>query len=171
MSDALLTEISKKLSDIHATLKAGGPANSGGATTKATSASPAGAAKSDANAIASDATLTPAQKRAAADKAIAAAKAKKTAETAAAAAAAAPKAGASVKGKRTVEQVREMIRAVAAKVDKQSALDILKDDGNGVEKVADLKPEYFDAVYEACEVLIAGEAKTPAPAAEEDDFA
>lgn len=161
MSDVLLTEISKKLSDILVAIKGSG----GAASAKTPAPAPTSPPKTDANAVASDQTLTPAQKKVAADKAIAAAKVKK--EAAAAAAAGGAK---SVKGKRTVEQVREMIRSVAAKVDKQSALDILKDDGNGVEKVVDLKPEYYDAVYEACEVLLAGEAKTPAPA-EEDDFA
>jgi hypothetical protein len=65
-----------------------------------------------------------------------------------------------------------MIRKVAADVDKQSAKDILMDDG-GVEKVLDLKPADYDKVYEACEVLLSGEGakSAPAPVEEEDDFA
>lgn len=169
MSDALLTEISKKLSDIHATLKSSGGAASAGATPPKSPAP----SSSDANKIAGDATLTPAQKKEAADKAIAAKKA--AAETAkkTAAATSAPTAGTKAKGgKHTIEQVREIIRKVANDVDKQSAKDILKDDGNGVEKVAELKPEFYDAVYEACEVVLGGEGKGAAPAVEEeDDFA
>lgn len=75
-------------------------------------------------------------------------------------------------GKRTIEQVREMIRKVAAdaSLGKQSAKDILADDGGGVEKVLDLKPEFYDAVFEACEVALKAEGAKGAPAAEEDDL-
>jgi hypothetical protein len=64
-----------------------------------------------------------------------------------------------------------MVRKVAADVDRQSAKDILLDDGGGVERVLDLKPEKFDAVFEACQVLLRGEgASTAGPAPEEDDL-
>ena len=161
MSDALLTRIAEAVEGLRADLKKG----SGAAAPKPAAAT---APKGDANAVANDATLTPAQKKAAADKAIADRKATKEAADKAAAAAA-PKGGA--KGKKTVEQVREMIRKVATDVDKQTAKDILKDDGGGVEKVLDLKPENYDAVYEACEVLLNGEGKGAAAApADDDDF-
>lgn len=74
-------------------------------------------------------------------------------------------------GKYTVEQVRDIIRKVAsdAALGKQSAADILDQDGGGVTRVTDLKPENFDKVYEACQVLLSsGEAA--APAAAEDDL-
>lgn len=161
MSDALLTRIAEAVEGLRADLKKGS-----GATAPKPAAS-AAAPKGDANAVANDATLTPAQKKAAADKAIADRKAAKEAADKAAAAAAAKTGGA--KGKKTVEQVREMIRKVAADVDKQTAKDILKDDGGGVEKVLDLKPENYDAVYEACEVVLKGEGKPAAPA-DDDDF-
>jgi hypothetical protein len=159
MSDALLTEISKKLDTIAGLLKGGAPA-----AAPKTSA-PAAAPKGDANAIAADTTKTAAEKAAAANKAIAERKAVKDAAEKAAAA----KGG--TKGKKTIDQVRSMIRKVAADVDKQTAKDILKDDG-GVDKVLDLKPELYDAVFEACEVVLKGEGKPAAtPAEEEDDFA
>jgi len=168
MSDALLTEISGKLSKILTALEKGGAP----ATSKPTTAT-ATAPKADANAVANDTTKSAAEKKAEADKLIAKKKAEKEAAAKAAAAAAAPKAGTKAAGgKHTIEQVREIIRKVAADVDKQSAKDILKYDGGGTERVADLKPEFFDAVYEACEVLLGGEGKSaPAAAEEEDEFA
>jgi hypothetical protein len=159
MSDALLNEISKKLSDIHATLKAGvNPAGAGAVASK-----PAAAAK-------------PAAAPAAA-KPAAAAKPDRAAAAATSAAASKPKPAGPPSGtrapggKHTIEQVREMVRKVAADVDRQSAKDILLDDGGGVERVLDLKPEKFDAVFEACQVLLRGEgASTAGPAPEEDDL-
>jgi hypothetical protein len=172
MSDALLTEISKKLDVIAGLLKAPGGAVAPKAATAATAAASRPPA-ADPNALAADSTKSAAEKKAAADKAIAARKAAK--EAAAPAAAATKPAAASTKapgGKHTIDQVREMIRKVAADIDKQSAKDILSDDGGGVEKVIDLKPEFYDRVFEACEVLLAGEGKAaPAAAVEEDDFA
>jgi hypothetical protein len=121
-----------------------------------------------------------AAKKAAADKAAAEkAKAAVTAKADAAAAASAktkagPPAGTKAPGgKHTIDQVREIVRKVAGDVDKQSAKDILKDDGNGADKVIDLKPEFYDAVYEACEVLLGGESNKSGTeaTAEEDDFA
>jgi hypothetical protein len=169
MSDAILERQAKALEGILALLQKapvfGLP--TGAATPPKADKAAAGAAapKGDANAVANDTTMTPAQKKAAADKAIADRKAAKEAADNAAAA----KGGA--KGKKTIEQVREMIRKVAADVDKQTAKDILKDDGGGVEKVLDLKPEHYDAVFEACEVVLKGEGKPAAAAEEEDDFA
>lgn len=163
MSDVLLTEISKKLSDIHAALK-GGAAN-GGAKTPASTA-PA-APKADANAIAGDTTKTPAEKAAAANKAIAERKAAKAlAEKTATAKAPAKAPG----GKHTLDQVREIIRKVAADVDKVSAKNILADDGGGAERCDVLKPEFYDAVYEACEVLLGGEGAPKAAPDELDDL-
>ena len=156
MSDVLLTEISKKLSDIHAALK-GGAAN-GGAKTPASTAPAAPKADANANAIAGDTTKTPAEKKAAADKAIAARKALKDAAEKAAASKAPPKGG-----KHTLDQVREIIRKVAADVDKVSAKNILADDGGSAERCDVLKPEFYDAVYEACEVLLGGEGSPKAP--------
>src|ERR1035437_545573 len=122
MSDALLTEISKKLSDIHAALKGGAPA--GGKPT------PGAVPASDVGKAAVKAAADKAAK-AATDKAATVAAAKATS-----AAASAPKpAGTKAPGgKHTIEQVREMIRKVAADVGRQDAKDILLDDGGGVEK-------------------------------------
>lgn len=168
MSDALLTQISKQLGDIHATLKGGG-----GAVAPKTPASQAGGAPEKTAASAAD---IAAAKAAAAKKADVAKKADAAAKTSAATATkpAGPAAGTKAPGgKHTIEQVRELIRKVAAdkNLGKQSAKDILADDGGGVEKVLDLKPENYDKVYEACEVLLNGEGnKEPEAAAEEDDL-
>jgi hypothetical protein len=153
MSDALLTEISKKLSDIHAALK-GGSQSGGAASSGAKTPPPADDAK-----------------KVAADKAVAKAKAEAKAKVEAAAAgkttaAAGTKAPG---GKHTVDQVRAIIRKVAEDIDKPSAKDILKDDGGGAERVADLKPQFYDAVFEACEVLRGGEGKPAAATAEPED--
>lgn len=142
MSDALLTEISKKLSDIHVALTKGGASSGGAAATGAKTPTAAAADKP----------------KAAADKAAV----KPTG----------PAAGTKAKGgKHTIDQVREMIRKVAAdkNLGKETAKDILRDDGGGVEKVLDLKPEAYDAVYEACEVALKAEGGKEAPA-EDDDF-
>jgi colicin import membrane protein len=167
MSDALLTEISKKLSDIHATLKTGGTPAAG--ANKPAAAAVAGAAVPDA-----------AAKAAAAAKVKAAAEAKAKAEAEAkakAAAAAKPAAGPASGtkapgGKYTVDQVREKIREVATNpaLGKSSASDILDQDGAGVKSVKDLKPENYDKVYEACQVALQseGSAAAAAPAPEDD---
>lgn len=160
MSDALLKEISTKLDNIAGLLSKSG---SGGAV-----APKAGAAGGTPAGGTDDAKVAAA--KAAAAKAAAA---KKTAEDAAKKKAGATTGTKAPGGKHTIDQVRTMIREVAAKVDKQSAKDILSDDGGGVEKVLDLKPEFYDKVYEACEVLLKGEGGAGAapPADEEDDFA
>lgn len=154
MSDALLTEISKKLSDIHAALKGGASAGSGATNGGKPAPDPAVKAAAD------KAVKTAADKAAKADAAAAAAAAAKPAVK---------PAGTKVPGgKHTIEQVREMIRKVAADVGRQDAKDILLDDGGGVEKVLDLKPDKFDAVFEACQVLLKNEG-TPANTAEPED--
>lgn len=73
-------------------------------------------------------------------------------------------------GKYNSEQVRDMIRKVAANpnLGKQSARDILEADGGGVTTVSEVKAENFDAVYEACQVALSGEG-AGAPAEEEFD--
>lgn len=107
-------------------------------------------------------------------KADAAAKAKAEAEAkakAAAASKAGPAAGTKAPGgKHTIDEVRDMIRKVATSesLGKQSAADILNDDGGGVSKVTDLKPEFYDAVYEACQVMLNGEGGAAGSA--EDDL-
>lgn len=163
MSDALLTEISKKLSDIAGLLSKAG-------------AAPAAAAKTAPAATATDAAKTAAATAAAAKKAdekkkadaTAAAPAKPTKPASGGTVAATTKAPG---GKHTLGQVRDMIRKVAADVDRQSAKDILLDDGGGVERCDLLKPENYDKVYEACEVLLHGEGnKSDAAPAEEDDL-
>jgi len=120
----------------------------------------------------------------AADKGAAADAAKKTAATEAAAKAAAAKAAAAKTagpaagtkgpgGKYSIDQVREKIREVAANpnLGKQSAADILEDDGGGVKRVTDLKPENYDKVYEAAAVALQSEGgKAPTPATAEDDL-
>jgi phenylalanyl-tRNA synthetase alpha subunit len=158
MSDALLTEISKKLSDIHAALKGG--ASAGGKPTPG--AVPDKVAADKATVAAAAAAKVAADKKAAT---AAAAKA-----TSAAASAPKPAGTKAPGGKHTIEQVREMIRKVAADVGRQDAKDILLDDGGGVEKVLDLKPEKFDAVFEACQVLLKNEGTTAAAVEPEDDL-
>jgi hypothetical protein len=174
MSDALLKEISSKLSDIHAALK-GGAATAGAGPTKAQTAAGAptapkpGAGTAPPVKTAAEKAAEVAAKKAAdkvtADKATAAA----TAATAAKGPAAGTKAPG---GKHTIEQVRDAIRKVAANesLGKASAKEILTDDGGGVERVADLKPENYDKVFEACQVLLSSEGApaTAAPAPEDD---
>lgn len=72
-------------------------------------------------------------------------------------------------GKYNAEQVRDIIRKVANNptLGKQSAREALETDGGGVTTVSELKPEFFDAVYEACQVLLNGEG---GGAAAPDDF-
>jgi pyruvate/2-oxoglutarate dehydrogenase complex dihydrolipoamide acyltransferase (E2) component len=173
MSDALLERIATAAEGLLAHIRSTGT-GAGAVNTKPTTPPKAetkadkAETKADANAVAADTTKTPAQKKAEADKLIAQKKAVKEAADRAAAASAA-KASKPTGGKRTIEQVREMIRKVAADVDKQSAKDILMDDGGGVEKVLDLKPENYDKVYEACEVLLSGEGAKTAPVPDDDD--
>lgn len=138
MSDALLTEISKKLSDIHAVLSKGGAA----------AAIPPKADK--------PATPKPETKKEAAPKA--------------------PKAGATAPagtkaadGKHTIEEVRDILKKVAVHeaLGRQVAINILDENG-GVDHLTKLKPENYDAVYEAAQVELNG-AKTAEPAGEDDD--
>lgn len=149
MSDALLTEISKKLSDIHTALKGGtAPAAAGGKP----ATPPAGAGTAGKPATAAPGT--------------AAGKAPGTAATAGKpataagnkAAGSAPAAGAKAAGgKHTAEEVREIIKKVATNkaLGRDAAINIL-DENAGVQNVSSIKPENFDAVYEACEVELAG---------------
>jgi hypothetical protein len=62
-------------------------------------------------------------------------------------------------GKYNLDQVRDIIRKVAANpaLGKQAARDVLDTDGGGVATVSEVKPENFDALYEACQVLLSGE--------------
>lgn len=146
MSDALLKEISAKLTDIHGALKGGAApaASSGGAATTTKTTPPAG------NKAAPGTTKTP----------------PKAAGGAPAAAAKAPG------GKYTSEQVRDIVKQVAtnANLGKQEALTILDEEG-GVQNVSSLKPENFDKVYEACQVALQGVAGHAASADEDDPTA
>lgn len=73
-------------------------------------------------------------------------------------------------GKRSLDDVRNAIRAVATTegLGKPDAINILEEEG-GVKTVAELKPENYDSVYEACQVAIAGAGKNP-PAGDDDDI-
>jgi len=169
MSDALLGRIAVALETI-ATVYSGGklPAAAGAATPGTSNKGAAGAAAPGAPD--------------AAKKAAEAAAAKKAAEAAAAKAAAAKPGAAAGKGapaaaatkapggKYNSDQVRDMIRKVAANpnLGKQSARDILEADGGGVTTVSEVKPENFDAVYEACQVALSGEGAGADKAAEEE---
>jgi hypothetical protein len=135
---------------------------------------------------ADDAAAKAAAKKAAAEKAAAE---KAAAEKAAAAAAAAANKGAATSaggkgaagapagttkapgGKRSLDDVRAMIRKVATTegLGKPDAVNILDEEG-GVKSVAELKPEHYDSVYEACEVAIANAGKAPAATDETDDL-
>jgi len=159
MSDALLTRIAEGIDALRADIK-----KLGGASAGATPSKPgpdAAAAKAAAKKAADE---KAAADRAAADKAAAASKTTTKPTSGPAAGTKAPG------GKHTVEQVREIIRKVAADANlgKQTAKDILADDG-GVEKVVDLKPENYDKVYEACEVALKAEGGG-APASDDDDL-
>jgi type II secretory pathway component HofQ len=144
MSDALLERIAKATEGLLALHTKGG----GGAVAPKPAAAPA-AAKPAA---------TPAKPAAA-----------PAAKPAAKPAAAAPAAAKAPNGKHDSVQVRDAIRKVATNpnLGKQSALDILDQDGGGVTNVTNLKPEFFDAVFEACQALLAGEGEG-APADDND---
>lgn len=157
MSDALLTRIAEGIDALRADIKKLGGASAGATAPKAAAAT-GGAATGGA--VPGKTAAQKAAEKAAAEKAAAPKPA-----------AAGPAAGTKAPGgKRTIEQVRELIRKVAAdkNLGKESAKDILRDDGGGVDKVLDLKPEKYDAVYEACEVLLKGEGGSAAPAEEDD---
>jgi hypothetical protein len=161
MSDALLTEISGKLSDILAALK-------GGAAPAKTTAS-TGAATGGANKGATTAGAT------AGNKAGTATGGANKGATAAGGANKAAGAAAGTKapgGKHTVEEVRDIIRKVATNeaLGQQSAKDILDQDGGGAPNVKELKPQFYDAVFDACQVLIQTEGSKPAASAPEDDL-
>lgn len=74
--------------------------------------------------------------------------------------AAAPAAGSTKApgGTHTQDDVRDIVRKVATTpgLGKDRAIEILKEDGGGVESFKDLKPESFDAVYEACQSALSG---------------
>lgn len=143
------------------------PVLGNGPVVKATAA-PAAGAKPAATAAAAAAAKPAA---APAKPAATAAAAKPAAAPAKPAAAAAP--AKAPGGKYNVDQVREKIREVAsnAALGKVSATNILEDDGGGAKRVTDLKPENFDAVYEACVVALQSEGSKPeAPAEAEDDL-
>lgn len=84
-----------------------------------------------------------------------------------------PAAAKAANGKYNSDQVRDIIRKVAtnANLGKQSAVDILDQDGNGAPNVMTLKPEFYDAVYEACQVALQGEGGAEASADEYDPTA
>ena len=174
MSDALLTRIAEAVEGLRADIKAkaaGAAApkpGSAGATDKG-----AAPASDEASAKAAAAAKTAAAKKAAEEKAKAEVKAKADAAAAAAAKAKAGPAGNTKgpNGKYTADQVREKIREVAtnASLGKQDAADILDQDGGGVKRVTDLKPENYDKVYEACQVALQTEGSTPAGAAAPED--
>jgi hypothetical protein len=152
MSDALLTEISKKLSDIHNALKGSSGGSPGAKTPPGTVAGP------DAAAAAKVAADKAAKARAAA--------ADKTAK------AGPPDSTKAPGGKHTLGQVRAIIRQV---VDNKSlgfasAKEVLLDDGGGAQKVPDVKPELYDNVFEACQVLLSSEGAAGNTAAPEDDL-
>lgn len=142
-------------------------------------AAPAAAAGASAGAAgANKAATTPADK-AAAEKAAKAAAEKAAAAKAAEKAAAgkgkpADSKAASTKapgGKHTLDDVRAIIREVAtnAALGKTEAKTILDEEG-GVTNVADLKPDNYDAVYEACQVALNNAGKSGDEATEEDDL-
>lgn len=74
-------------------------------------------------------------------------------------------------GKYNSTQVREALRAVSANpaLGKQSARDVISEDGGGATNFAEVKPEFYDAIYEACQVLLSGDGQGQGGAAEEED--
>lgn len=158
MSDVLLERIAKATEGLLAHLKAPPAGSVGGAV-------PPKPARAAAAPAAGNKPAPAANKAAAAPAAATPAKPAK-------AAAAAPAAAKAPNGKYTSEQVRDIIRKVATNptLGKQSALDILDQDGGGVTNVTNLKPENFDAVYDACNALLSSEGDGAGPAADEDDL-
>jgi hypothetical protein len=156
MSDALLERLATAAEGILAHLKKSPSVPTAGAATPPKTGPATGGAASGGKPAEKTAAEKKAAEKAAADKASAASTTTK-----------APVKG----GKHTDAQVREMIRKVAAdkNLGKQAAKNILADDGGGVERVLDLKPEFYDAVFEACEVLLKGEGEKPGAAPEEED--
>jgi hypothetical protein len=183
MSDALLTRIAEAVEGLRVDLKAtrAAGAKEPTTTTTTTTAKPeASTAEAAAAVIAKAAKASEArakldaelkaknQAKAAAD-AAAASKAKADAK---AAAAKGPPAGTKAPGgKHTIEDVRDIIRRVASDpaLGKAAAADVLTDDGGGAARVTDLKPDKYDAVYEACQVLLSSEGDTSAEPEEEPE--
>ena len=62
-------------------------------------------------------------------------------------------------GKYNYGQVRDIVRKVAMNLSlgKETAVDVLDQDGGGVTSVSSMLPENLDNVYEACQVLLSGE--------------
>jgi colicin import membrane protein len=172
MSDALLIRIAEAVEGLRADIKAKAagapkPGSAGAADKGAAPASDEASAKQAAAAKAA------AAKKAAEEKAKAEVKAKADAAAAAAAKNKGPAGNTKgPNGKYTADQVREKIREVAtnASLGKQDAADILDQDGGGVKRVTDLKPENYDKVYEACQVALQTEGSAPAAATPEDDL-
>lgn len=146
MSDALLTEISAKLSALPGEISAAIHAVLGAKSAPKTDDAPAAEAPKAA----------PKPKPAPKPKAEAAA-------PKAEAPAPAPKAAG---GKHSIEEIRDILRKVAMTdgLGKTVAFSILEENG-GVDHLTKLKPENFDAVYEAAQVELSGAEKT----AEADD--
>lgn len=147
----------------------------GSAKVSATSAAPTkseSTADDSKSAAAAAALKKAAADKVAADKAAAEKKAAATASGGKGAPATAP-AGTtkSPGGKRTLDDVRAKIRAVATTdgLGKTDAVAILEEEG-GVKTVAELKPENYDAVFEACEVAIANAGKPAAATEGVDDL-
>lgn len=165
MSDVLLERIAKALETI-ATVYSGGkaPAAAGATAPKPTAGASAPAAPDAAAKAAAAAAKAVADKKAA-EAAAAKAAASKGKPGAPAAATKAPG------GKYNSDQVRDLIRKVAANpsLGKQSARDILEADGGGVTTVSEVKPEFFDAVFEACQVALSGEGAGAGATADPDD--
>jgi hypothetical protein len=160
MSDVLLNEILKKLGEIHGALK-GSSGGSPGAKAPGTVASapaapdPAVAAKAAAD------------RKAKATAAATAAAAKTTAKGLP------PDTTKAPGGKHTLGQVRTIIRQVVDNpaLGFASAKEVLLDDGGGAQKVPDVKPELYDNVFEACQVLLSNDgAGTPAAPADDNDL-
>ncbi len=170
MSDQLLERLAVAAEGILAHIKTGGAV-----PPKPTAANSGGDAKADAAKVAAEkAAVEKAAKEKAAAKAVADAKTAAAAKVAAAGAGKnAPAAGTKAPGgKHTIDEVREMIRKVAsnASLGRETAKEILMDDGGGAEKVPDIKPENYDAVYEACQVALTTEGAGSKAAEPEDDL-
>lgn len=147
MSDALLTRIAVALE-----LLASSPA--------AAKAAPAAAAPKPTPAGAGKAAATAGKPAPAAPKPAAAAPPKPPADTVKAPG-----------GKYNAKQVRDLLREVAGNeaLGRQAARDIIKEDGGGAESFVEVKPEFYDGLYEACRVALSGEG-ADSSSSETDDF-
>lgn len=74
-------------------------------------------------------------------------------------------------GAHSYDEVKAAIQKVIGAVSKQAALEILDSEAGGVRSLKDMKPENYDAVWEACQAEInSGEGDAAKPPAQTDEI-